>query len=231
MKKSSASKTATPQRKTTLARKPKSPVIKIVLADDHHVVRQGMAAIIATEPDLKIVGEACDGEQALALYAQLNPDVLVLDLRMPVLDGFEVVRCLIATDPAARILVMTTYDTDEDIWRCLRAGAKGYLLKDASQPEIITAIRTVARGESFTTPLLAVKLAQRAAAPEFSRREGEVLRLLADGKTNKEIAVALGVEPGTVKTHLKSLFTKLGASTRSEAVHIANKRGILKFDP
>ncbi len=218
------------RRKSVTTRKPKSAVIKIVLADDHHVVRQGMAAIIATEPDLKIVGEACDGEQALTLYTTLQPDVLVLDLRMPVLDGFEVVKRLIAADPAARILVMTTYDTDEDIWRCLRAGAKGYLLKDASQPEIITAIRTVARGESFTTPLLATKLAHRAAAPEFSQREGEVLQLLAAGRTNKEIAAALGVEPGTIKTHLKSLFTKLGASTRGEAIHFANKRGILRSD-
>jgi len=148
------------------AQSPSTPTIEIVLADDHHVVRQGMAAIIATEPDFQIVGEACDGEQALALYAKLNPDVLVLDLRMPVLNGFEVVKRLIATDPEARISSLTTYDTDEDIWRCLRAGAKGYLLKDALQPEIVTAIPTVARGQSFTTPLLAVKLANRAAAPE-----------------------------------------------------------------
>jgi DNA-binding NarL/FixJ family response regulator len=204
--------------------------ITIVLADDHHVVRQGMAAIIATESDLKIVGEACDGEQALSLYAQLKPDVLVLDLRMPVLDGFEVVKRLIATDRMARILVMTTYDADEDIWRCLRAGAKGYLLKDASQPEIITAIRTVARGESFTTPLLAVRLAHRAGAADLSPREAEVLTLLAAGKTNKEIATALSVEPGTIKSHLKSLFTKLGASTRGEAIHLANKRGLLKVN-
>ncbi len=201
--------------------------ITIVLADDHHVVRQGMAAIIATEPGLRVIGEACDGEQALALCAKLKPDVLVLDLRMPVLDGFEVVKRLIAVDPAACILVMTTYDTDEDIWRCLRAGAKGYLLKDASQPEIITAIRTVARGESFTTPLLAVKLAQRAAAPELSPRESEVLQLLAGGKTNKEIAAALNVEAGTIKTHLKSLFTKLGATTRTEAAKIARQRGLV----
>ena len=186
-----------------------------------------MAAIIASEPDLKIVGEACDGEQALALYAKLSPDVLVLDLRMPVLDGFEVVKRLVTTDPAARILVMTTYDTDEDIWRCLRAGAKGYLLKDASQPEIITAIRTVSRGESFTTPLLAVKLAHRATAPELTAREREVLQLLAAGKTNKDIATALKIEAGTIKTHLKSLFTKLGATTRTELAKLARQKGLI----
>ena len=227
MKKSPASKTSSTPRKIAAAKKPKSPAITIVLADDHHVVRQGMAAIIGTEPDLKIVGEACDGEQALALYLKLKPDVLVLDLRMPALDGFEVVKRLIAIEPAARILVMTTYDTDEDIWRCLRAGAKGYLLKDANQPEIIAAIRTVARGENFTTPLLAMKLANRATAPELSPREREVLQLLAAGKTNKEIAAALSVEAGTIKTHLKSLFTKLNATTRTEAVRKAEERGVL----
>jgi len=228
MKKSQSGKNKAPARRGAVAaKKPKSPTIKIVLADDHHVVRQGMAAIIGTEPDLKIVGEACDGEQAIALYARLKPDVLVLDLRMPALDGFEVVKRLIATDPNARILVMTTYDTDEDIWRCLRAGAKGYLLKDASQPEIITAIRTVARGESFTTPLLAVRHAHRAGTPELTARESEVLQLLAMGKTNKDIAGSLKVESGTIKTHLKSLFTKLGANTRTEAVRKAEERGII----
>ena len=228
MKKASSSMTGGARRPSTRTRKLASHKITILLADDHHVVRQGMAAIIATEPDLEIVGEACDGEQALTLYAKLKPDVLVLDLRMPALDGFEVVKRLIATDPAARILVMTTYDTDEDIWRCLRAGAKGYLLKDASQPEITTAIRTVARGESFTTPLLAVRLAHRAITPELSVRETEVLQLVARGKTNKEIAATLKVEAGTIKTHVKSLFLKLSAATRTEAVRKAQDRGIIR---
>lgn len=229
MKKPNSTRPSATRGKAVTAGKPKSSTIRIVLADDHHVVRQGMAAIIATEQDLKIVGEACDGEQTLALCAEQKPDVLVLDLRMPVLDGFEVVRRLIATDPEARILVMTTYDTDEDIWRCLRAGAKGYILKDASQPEIITAIRTVARGESFTTPLLALRLAHRAIAAELTPRESEVLQLLADGKTNKEIATALQVEPGTIKSHIQSLFKKLGTSNRSEAINVASKRGLIRM--
>ncbi len=228
MKKSPSAKTATTRRKTSVAKKAPSPTIRIVLADDHHVVRQGMAAIIGTEPDLQIVGEACDGEQALAFYAKFKPDVLVLDLRMPVLDGFEVVKRLIATDPDARILVMTTYDTDEDIWRCLRAGAKGYLLKDALQPEIVTAIRTVARGESFTTPMLATQLVRRSHAAELTPRELDVLPLLAEGKTNKEIASALNIGEGTIKTHLKSLLAKLGATTRTEGVRQAQQRGLLR---
>jgi DNA-binding NarL/FixJ family response regulator len=227
MKTSPPKKTASTRGNSVAAKKTKAPQIRIVLADDHHVVRQGMAAIIATESDLKIVGEAADGEQAAALYLKEKPDVLVLDLRMPALDGFNVVQRLILAEPDARILVMTTYDTDEDIWRCLRAGAKGYLLKDASQPEIITAIRSVARGESFTTPLLAVKLARRANAPELSPRESEVIKLLAAGKTNKEIAALLELEAGTIKTHLKAIFTKLGATTRTQAVRKAEERGIL----
>lgn len=228
MKNSMSIKNGREQSKPAAATKVKSPSIRIVLADDHHVVRQGMAAIIATERDLKIVGEASDGEQAAALYLKLKPDVLVLDIRMPTVDGFEVVKRLIAADPAAHILVMTTYDTDEDIWRCIRAGAKGYLLKDAGQPDIIAAIRTVARGESFTTPLLAVKLARRASTPELSPRENEVLKLLAAGRTNKEIAAALRLEAGTIKTHIKSLFTKLGATTRTEAARKAEERGFLR---
>lgn len=202
--------------------------IRILLADDHHVVRQGLSAIIATESDLQVVGEACDGVVTCELYARLRPDILILDLRMPALDGFEVVKRLIQEDPQARILIMTTYDTDEDIWRCLRAGAKGYLLKDATHPEIITAIRTVARGESFTTPQLATRLARRANAPEMTPRELDVLRLLAQGRTNKEIAAALGLGEGTIKTHLKSLLAKLGATTRTEGVRRAQERGLLR---
>jgi two-component system, NarL family, response regulator len=202
--------------------------LRILLADDHFVVRQGIAAVISTESDLHIIGEASDGEEACQLYAKLQPDVLVLDLRMPLLGGFEVVKRLIATDPAARILIMTTYDTDEDIWRCLRSGAKGYLLKDSSQPEIIAAIRTVARGESFTTPALAIKLARRATTSALTPREAEVLQELASGKTNKEIAAILAIGEGTIKTHLKGLFTKLDATTRSEAIHHATKRGLLR---
>lgn len=203
------------------------PAISILLADDHHVVRQGLAAIISTEPDLKIIGEACDGETACQLYFQLHPDVLILDLRMPILDGFGVVKRVIAENPKAHILVITTYDTDEDVWRCLRAGALGYILKDATQPEIISAIRAVAAGKTFTTPQLAAKIAQRANATELTGREMDVLRLLVTGKTNKEMAMALDLGEGTVKTHVKSVLHKLGARTRTEAARIAEDGGLL----
>lgn len=210
------------------SRKAGRPAIRILLADDHHVVRQGLAAIISTEPDLLIVGEACDGETACQLFFQLRPDVLILDLRMPVLDGFEVVKRVVSEHPQAHILVMTTYDTDEDVWRCLRAGALGYVLKDASQPEIISAIRAVAAGEAHTTPRLAARIAHRASSPELTQRELEVLRLLATGKTNKEIASAIGLGEGTVKSHVKHLLQKLNARTRTEAARIAEDSGLLR---
>jgi two-component system, NarL family, response regulator len=226
---------AATRMKTKSARSPKAPIrkaetpkITILLADDHLVVRQGMAAIIGTEPDLDVVGVASDGEEACALYSRLRPTVLILDLRMPVLDGFEVVKRIIASEPGARILIMTTYDTDEDIWRCLRAGAKGYLLKDASQPEIVQALRTVARGETFVAAPLATQLARRAQAPELTTREREVLGWLDAGKTNKEIASALGVGEGTIKTHVKQVLHKLGATTRTEAVGLARERGLVR---
>lgn len=202
--------------------------IRILLADDHLVVREGIMAILKIESDFEIVGEVADGICAVQQYEKLQPDVLILDLRMPGMDGFAVVRQLVESNPKARILIMTTYDTDEDIWKCLSAGAKGYLLKDATHAEIVTAVRTVAAGESFTTPALAAKIARRANAPELTQRESDVLRELAAGKTNKEIAMILNLEEGTIKSHLKKVFEKLDATTRTEAVFHARERGILE---
>lgn len=230
-------KHATAKAKT---RRPASPVetrgsasgrtpIRMVLADDHHVVRAGLVAIFSTEPDLRVVGEACDGEVACQLYFQLRPDVLVLDLRMPVLDGFGVVQRILGEDPLARILIMTTYDADEEVWRCLRAGALGYVLKDASHSEILTAIRAVAAGKAYTTPRLAMKIVQRANSPELTGREREVLHQMAAGKTNKQIAETLGLAEGTVKTHLKGVLQKLGAKTRTEAARVAEEKGLLPW--
>ncbi|MEM7599988.1 MAG: response regulator transcription factor [Verrucomicrobiota bacterium] len=204
--------------------------IRIVLADDHLVVRQGMVAILSLESDFKVIGEASDGLAAYKLYEQLQPDVLILDLRMPKMDGFETVQKLLGVDPDAQILIMTTYDSDEDIWRCLKAGAKGYLLKDASHSEIVSAVRTVAAGESFASSKLMPKIARRASAPELTNREHEVLKYLAVGMTNKEIAQELDIGSGTVKTHLRNLFKKLEVSTRSEAINSAVQRGLIRLD-
>ncbi len=202
--------------------------IRIVLADDHLVVRAGLAAILAIETDFQLVGEASDGWQACDLVKTLEPDVLILDLRMPVMNGFDVVKKLNERSPKQNILIMTTYDTDEDIWRCLRAGAKGYILKDATHPEIVEAVRTVAAGELFATSKIAGSIARRASNPELTPRESEVLQHLVHGLTNKEIAMRLGVGEGTVKTHLKHLLAKLDATTRTQAVHNARDRGLVR---
>ncbi|MCD9459439.1 response regulator [Marinibactrum halimedae] len=209
-------------------RRSEQDIIRIVLADDHLVVRQGLIAILELESDLKVVGEASDGHYACALYEELNPDVMILDLRMPQMDGFETVQQLIRMDSSARILIMTTYDSDEDIWRCLKAGAKGYLLKDATHAEIVSAVRAVAKGEQYTSPGLTEKIVRRVATPELTRREREVIHFLATGKTNKEIARLLNIEEGTVKTHLKSIFSKLSTSTRTETITKARERGLLR---
>ncbi len=211
-----------------MKKRPKPKAIRILLADDHPVVTQGLAAIIATSPGLEVVGTACDGAEAIRMVDELRPDALVLDLRMPGMDGFEVVKRLIEASVPTGILIMTTYDTDEDIWRCLKAGAKGYLLKDASQPEIVAAIRAVAAGESFTTPAVAIKLAQHVSMPELTPREHEILLELAAGRTNKEIAMKLDIGEGTVKGHLKSILRKLDATTRTEAVARARGRGLIR---
>ncbi|MEM7312649.1 MAG: response regulator transcription factor [Planctomycetota bacterium] len=202
--------------------------IRIVLADDHLVVRQGMMAILAIESDFEVVAEAGDGTTACRLYEELRPDVVILDLRMPEMDGFEAVQKIIAAHRDARILIMTTYDTDEDIWRCLKAGAKGYLLKDATHPEIVAAVRAVAAGESFASPGIAAKITRRAVAPELTARELEVLMHLATGQTNKEIAQAMNLGEGTIKTHLKAVFFKLNTTTRTETTARARELGLLQ---
>ena len=207
--------------------KPSDRRIRIVLADDHLVVRQGLAAILAIETDFQLVGEASDGWQACDLVKTLEPDVLILDLRMPVMNGFDVVKKLNERSSNQNILIMTTYDTDEDIWRCLRAGAKGYILKDATHPEIVEAVRTVAARELFANSKIAGSITRRASAPELTGRETEVLTHVVQGLTNKEIAMKLGVGDGTVKTHLKHLLNKLGATTRTQAVHKARERGLI----
>lgn len=200
---------------------------RVLLADDHPIVRDGLAAIINLQADLEVVAEAGDGETALACFEAQRPDVLVLDLRMPKADGLTVVQQLLARFSDARILVMTTYDGDEDIFQCLRAGARGYLLKDAPRQEILGAIRTVASGGQYTSHTVAAKALQRMARPSLTQREVEVLGQLAQGRSNKDIARRLTITEGTAKTHVKSILTKLDAMSRTEAVAIAQQRGLI----
>ncbi len=205
----------------------KSAPIRILIADDHTIVREGLGVIISTQKDMLLVGQAADGEEAVALYAQHKPDVVLLDLRMPKKDGFQVVTELIARDPAARIVVITTYDGDEDIRRSLKAGARAYLLKDSPRQEIWNTIRLVHEGKSSLSAPIAAKIAESFSKPELSPREKEVLQLLAAGKSNKEIGVGLHISEGTVKTHVKSILVKLQAAGRTEAIAIASRRGLI----
>jgi two-component system NarL family response regulator len=206
----------------------KSPVLRIMVADDHVVVRDGLATILALQEDMKVVGQAGDGEEAVALFEKTRPDVLVLDLRMPRLDGIGVVQRVMQAHPWARILIVTTYQTDDDIYRCLKSGALGFILKDSSRETIVEAAREVAAGRSYTPASIASRLVQQLAKTPLSPREREVLRHVAAGLANKQIADALRLTEGTVKTHLKSIHEKLGAQSRTEAVSLARKQGILR---
>jgi two-component system NarL family response regulator len=203
--------------------------ITVVIADDHPVVREGLAAIFKSQKDIKVVGEASDGEEAVELCNRHLPDVLLLDLRMPRKDGLQVITDLAARRVAkARVIVMTTYESEDDIRRAMMAGAKGYLVKGTAPQEIRESVRRVAAGEALVPPNIAAKLAESMARPELSEREGQVLRFLANGRSNKEISRVLYISENTVKAHVKSILTKLDAIGRTEAIAIAIKRGLIK---
>lgn len=201
--------------------------ICVLIGDDHTVVRDGLAAILGLQPDMKVVAEASNGEEACALFEKHKPDIMLLDLRMPKKDGLETVKTIRAKRPDARIIILTTYGGDEDIFRSLKAGAKGYLLKDAPRQQILEAIRTVHAGCQYIPANIASKAAEHALKPQVTTREVEVLRHMARGASNKEIGAALFVSEGTVKTHVKSILAKLDAVSRTEAVTIAARRGMI----
>jgi DNA-binding NarL/FixJ family response regulator len=203
-------------------------VITILLVDDHPVVREGLRGMLAAEDDLTVVAEAGGAAEAVAAVRAHEPDVVLMDLRMPGGDGVEATARVLAQRPATRVVVLTTYDTDADILRAVEAGAAGYLLKDASRAELAQAIRAAARGETVLAPSVAAKLVSRMRSPvELSRREIEVLRLVARGRTNAEIGRELLISEATVKTHLLRTFGKLDVSDRTAAVTAALERGIL----
>jgi two-component system, NarL family, response regulator len=201
--------------------------IRVLVADDHPVVRTGLAAVIAQEADLELVAQAEHGRQAVALFAEHRPDVVLIDLRMPVMDGIEAIRAIIREFPAARILALTTYEGDADIQRALEAGACGYLLKDMLLTEVITAVRAVHRGERVIPPAVAARLAEFTPRSDLTEREIEVLGLVARGLSNKEVANTIGRTDETVKIHLKNIFAKLGVGDRTEAVTQALTRGLI----
>ena len=201
--------------------------IRVILADDHPVVRDGLANMVNQQADMQVVAEAGDGDEAITMYEQHNPDVMVLDLRMPKRDGVAVVEYVLGAHPKARLLIMTTYDGDEDIFRSLSQGAKGYILKDAPRQEILSAIRAVSQDQPYTSSSIATKALQRMAKPSLTQRELDVLTQLAQGRSNKDIARRLEITEGTAKTHVKAILTKLDAISRTEAVAVAHRRGLV----
>ena len=203
--------------------------IRLLVVDDHPVVRAGIVGLLAGEPDLAVVGEAGDGAQACALAAELRPAVVLMDLRMPVMDGTTATEQILATVPGVRVVVLTTYETDADILRAVEAGATGYLLKDTPRDDLVAAVRAVAGGETVLAPSVARRLVAgvRNAGDRLTARELEVLAAVARGGSNAQIGTQLFISEATVKTHLLRIFTKLGVDDRTRAVTVAMERGIL----
>ena len=204
-------------------------MIRVLVADDHVTVREGLVAMIGRQVDMRVVAEAAHGREAVELWLRHRPDVTLLDVRMPVLDGIAAIDEIRATDPGARILVLTTFDTDSEVSRVIKAGAKGYLLKDAPRDELLDSIRRVHAGETCIPAALVAKLAAGVSSQELSKRELEVLDLLASGKTNREIGASLYISETTVKSHLRAIFAKLQVLSRMEAIIVASRRGLIRM--
>lgn len=203
--------------------------IRVLIADDHSLVTEGLANIINYDPEMIVVAQAEDGQQAIDCYREHQPDVTLMDLRMPKMGGVEAITAICTQFKSARIIVLTTYDGDEDIYRGLRAGAQGYLLKDAKPNELLNVIRIVHNGQQYVSPTVARKLVERMNNPVLSERELEVLRSMAQGLSNQDIGTALNIGESTVKSHVTRILSKLGVNDRTQAVIVAVKRGLVSL--
>lgn len=201
--------------------------IRILVVEDHNVVRQGLVALLKSVPDFAVVAEAADGKQGVEQYRRHHPDITIMDLRLPVLSGVDAIQEIRRESPNARVIVLTTFDGDEDIYRALQAGARGYLLKDMFGDDLLDAIRVVHAGRSRIPAPVAQRLAERMSAQELTNRELDVLKLIVAGKSNKEIGRDLFISEATVKTHINSLLSKLGVTDRTQAATTALQRGIV----
>ena len=212
--------------------------IRILIADDHAIVRKGLCALLATEPGIEVVGEAQDGQEAITQALRLEPDVILMDLVMPRTDGLEAIQQLADLQPGARILVLTSFTSDDKVFRSLRAGALGYVLKESQPQELMEAIRRIHRGQSFLHPSIAHKLLRELAAPQapaaappsLTDREIQVLKLVACGESNRTISAQLGISEATVRTHLSRILAKLGLESRTQAVLYALREGVVNLD-
>jgi len=205
-------------------------VLGILCVDDHPLVRKGIAAILANEKDMKLIAEAGSGAEAVEAFRQFHPDVTLMDLRMPAMDGIETTKEIRKLDPEAKIIALTSYDGDQEIYRALEAGVRGYILKESVHTEIVRAIRVVQSGKRLMPPEVAERLSEHFPQVALTPREIEVLQHVAKGLGNKEIGVRLGTAAGTVKMHLQNILSKLGASDRTHAVTLAIRRGIIHID-
>jgi DNA-binding NarL/FixJ family response regulator len=216
---------------TSQSQTPSTTRIRVLAVDDHPLVRKGIASILANEEDMELVGEAGDGREAVQKFHESHPDVVLMDLRMPQVDGIEAARLMRQADPGVRIIALTSYDGDQDIYRALEAGVRGYLLKEMVHTEVVRAIRTVYTGKRLMPPEVAERLSEYFPQVALTPREVEVLGFVARGLANKEIAHKLGTANGTVKMHVQNILDeKLGASDRTHAVTLAIERGILHLD-
>ncbi len=204
--------------------------LRVIIVDDHPIVRAGLEAVISDQPDMLVVGQAATGTEAVDLALRERPDVALMDLRLPEMNGVEAIAAIRAHWPDARVIVLTTFDGDEDIYRALQTGAQSYLLKDTPRADLLEAIRAVARGQKRIPPEVAARLVERIGAPALTEREIDVLRLMAHGRSNKEIGAELHISEGTVKFHVNNILGKLGVADRTQAVTSAIQRGIIHLD-